>query len=155
MCFHICKVVAHPVGGIIPTRRVWRVLVWLTERDHHTGTRYTGDNKRPLQNVKICQTCCGLAVTPNCWKRRRKRLMVGKCALHHTATALMDTIPTDTTSTPAWRTYQLLVPYKEREFLKSAETLLSWPQLNIHIWFPFTQETVSQNVIKGKDVRWI
>ena len=36
-----CKVVAHPVGGIVPTRRVSHVLVWLTERDHYTDTPYT------------------------------------------------------------------------------------------------------------------
>ena len=51
-----CKVVAHPVGGIVPTRRVSYVLVWLTERDHYTDTPYTWDNSRPPQNVKICQT---------------------------------------------------------------------------------------------------
>ena len=54
MCLHIFKVVAHPVGGIV--RRVSHVLVWLTERDHYTDTPYTWDNKRPPQNVKICQT---------------------------------------------------------------------------------------------------
>ena len=113
VCLHICKVVAHPVGGIVPTRRVWQVLAWLTERDHYTDTHYTRDNKRPPQNVKIYQTskwhrfhkswgsvplACWMRCTwsagmwsisccTKCWKRRRKRLMVEKCALHRTAAA--------------------------------------------------------------------
>ena len=51
-----CKVLAHPVGCIVPTRRVSYVLVWLTVRDHYTDTPYTWDNSRPPQDVKICQT---------------------------------------------------------------------------------------------------
>ena len=57
-----CKVVAHPVGGIVPTRRVSHVLVWLTERDHHMDTTYTWDNNRPPQNGKMPQVMMERAI---------------------------------------------------------------------------------------------